>query len=94
MATRPAAATKPAPDRDTPQLSKMSDDRLLKEVAMLTARIEQAEIDRLRRVRAFRILRDRNVARVEIAQIAHMTPGAIKNLIDALNRNEQAAGLR
>jgi hypothetical protein len=80
-----------AADRDTPQLSRMATDRLLKEVAFLTVKINAADPARLRRDRAFRILRERNVPRVDIAKVAHITPGAVKNLIDALNRREAQA---
>lgn len=75
-------------DRDTPQLSRMPDDRLLQEVAMLSARLRQAANDRVRRDRAFRVLRERKVPRAQIAKVAGMTPGGVKNLIDALNRRE------
>lgn len=85
------ASAPPGPDRDSPQLERMNNDRLMKEVAMLTARIEEGDKARLRRDRAFRILRRRNFPRIKIAATAKITPGAVKNLIDSLNRREGLA---
>jgi hypothetical protein len=73
-------------DRD---LEGMPNDRLLKEIAYLTDRIDQVNPWRTRRVRAMRILRGRDVPRPEIAKVARMTPGAVRNLIDALQAREQ-----
>lgn len=85
-----AAAQLPPGDRD---LERMDTERLLKEVGMQARRIKAADPARLRRDRAMRILRDRKVPRVRIAAVADVTPGAVKNLIDALNRREaEAAG--
>lgn len=82
-----ATAQLPPGDRD---LAAMPTDRLLKEVARMTTKIEAADPARLRRDRAMRILRQRDVPRVQIAKVAHITPGAVKNLIDYLDRREAA----
>lgn len=82
-------ASKPIPPGDE-DLAALSVEALLGEVVSLSAYLTHAEAWRLRRVRAFRLLRERDYPRNEIARLAGVTSPAIKNLIDDLDRGEHA----
>lgn len=83
-------ASKPIPPGDS-DLERFDAEGLKAEVASLTVYLTHAEAWRIRRVRAFRLLRSKfEVARNEVAALAGVTGGAVKNLIDDLERAEAA----
>lgn len=82
-------AAKPIPPGDE-DLEHFTIDALRSEVVSLTVYLRNADEWRIRRSRAMRLLRQNQVPRNDVAALASMTPGAVKNAIDDLNRSEAA----
>lgn len=76
------------PSIDDRDLEQMPTDHLLREIRTLQGLLKPVDRYRTRRDRAYRVLLNRGVPRIKIAEEADVTPSAVGQSVKLLNQRE------